>query len=67
MYFLNHLSQTGFHGRQHVNSRIALFSKSLTHPSVYAYILSKLLIMLMGFPRRAAAFYMQSAHECTQH
>jgi len=65
-YFLNYLCQTRLHG-QHLNdSSIALFSKSLTLPDVYAFILSKLLIALMGFPRLGAAFYTETAQECTQ-
>jgi hypothetical protein len=39
---------------------------SLTLPNVYASILSKLLIPFMGFPRLGAAFYTETAHECTQ-
>jgi len=64
-YFLNHLCQTRSHGRHLVDSSIALFSKSLTLPDVYTFILSKLLIALMGFPRLGAAFYTETAHECT--
>ena len=66
MYFFNYLCQTRFHGRHLIDSSIALFSKSLTVPDVYAFILSKLLIALMGFPRLDAAFYTETAHECTQ-
>jgi len=65
-YFLNYLCQTRFHGRHLIDSSIALFSKSLTLPDVYAFILSKLLIALMGCPRPGAAFYTETAHECTQ-
>jgi len=32
---------------------------------VYALILSKLLIVLMGFPRLGKAFYTETAHYCT--
>jgi len=64
-YFLNYLCYTWFHGRHFIDSSISLFSKSLTFPNVYAFILSKLLIALMGFPRLGAAFYTETAHECT--
>jgi len=40
-YFLNYLCWTWFHGRHLVGSSIVLFSKSLTLPDVYAFILSK--------------------------
>jgi len=48
-----------------IDSSVALFSKSLTLPDVYAVILSKFLIALIGFPRLGAAFYTKPAHECT--
>ena len=64
MYFLNYRRQTRSHGRHLVDSSIALFSKSLNLPNVYTFILSKLLIALMGFPRLGAAFYTETAHEC---
>ena len=65
-YFLNYLGETWSHGRHFHNSSIALFSKSLTPPNVCAFILSRLLIPLMGFPRLGAAFYTETAHECIQ-
>jgi len=65
-YFLNYLCWTRFHGRHRIDSSVALFSKSLTLPNVYALILSKLLITLMGLPRVGAAFYTETAHEWTQ-
>jgi len=49
-----------------VETSIALVSKSLTVPNVCAFIPSKLLIALMGFPRLGAAFYTQTADGCTQ-
>lgn len=44
---LDYLWKTLFHGL-HLNSNIALFSKSLPVPNLHAYILCKLLIALMG-------------------
>jgi len=38
----------------------------MTLPNVYAFILTKLLIALMGFSRLGAVFYPETAHECTQ-
>jgi len=64
-HFLNYLGQTWFQGLHLIDSSLALFSKSLTLPNVYALILSKLLIALMGFPRLGAAFYTEAADECT--
>jgi len=64
MYFLNYLCWTWFHGRHHIDSSIALISKSLTLPNVYIFILSKLLIVLMGFPRPGAAFYTNTGNQC---
>jgi len=66
MYFLNYLCLTWSIGWHLVDSSIALFLKSLTLPSVCAFILSKLLIALMGFPRLGASFSTQTTHECTQ-
>jgi len=63
-HFLNYLSLTWSHGWHLIDSSIALFSKSLTLPNVYAFILSKLLIALMVFPRLGAAFYTKTAHKC---
>jgi hypothetical protein len=48
-----------------MNSSIALFSKSLTLPDVHGFIFSKLLMILMGFPRLGAALYTKSAHKYT--
>jgi len=48
-----------------MDSSVALFSKYLTLLNVYAFIRSKLLIALMGFPTLGAAFYAETAHECT--
>jgi hypothetical protein len=53
------------HGTHFVDSSIALFSKSLTLPNVYEFILSKLVIKLMRFPRLGEPFQTQSAHEYT--
>ena len=64
-YFLNYLCQTWLHGRHLVDSSIAFLLKSLTLPNVCAFILSKLLIALMGFPWLGAAFYAETAHEGT--
>ena len=64
-YFLIYHCQTWSHGRQLFDSSIAFFSKSVTFPNVYAFILCILLIALMGFPQLGAAFYTQTAHECT--
>jgi hypothetical protein len=64
MYFLNYLCLTWSDGCHLVDSSIALFSKSLTLPNMYAFILSKLLIALMGFPRLGAAFYTETAQKC---
>jgi len=65
MYFLNDLGKTWSHGRRIIESSIALFSKSLTLPKVYAFILPKVLIALMGFQRLCMAFYTETAHVCT--
>jgi len=54
------------HGRHLVHSSITLIMQSLNVPNDRAYILSKLLIALMGFPKLGAAFYTKTAHECTQ-
>ena len=64
-YFLNSLYWNWFHGRHLIDSIIALCSKSLTLPNVNAFIVSKLLIALMGFQRLGAVFQTQTAHECT--
>jgi len=61
--FLNYFCKTWPHGRHFVDSSIALFSKSLTLPNINAFIISKVLIALMGFSRLCAAFYTQTAHE----
>jgi len=45
---------------------IALCSKTLTLPIVYALILPKLLIPFMCFLRLSAAIYTETAHECTK-
>jgi len=63
-YFLNYLCQTWSHGKYLVDSCIALVSKSLTIPIVCVFILSKLLIALIGFPRLGTAFYTQTVHDC---
>jgi len=65
MYFLNYLCLSWSHGRHRVDSSSALISKSLTLPTVCAFILSKFVIMLMGFPRLGVAFYTETVHECT--
>jgi len=64
-YFLNNLCQTQSHSWHLVDSSIALFLQSLTLPNVCVFILSKLLIALMGFPRLDAAFYTETTHERT--
>jgi len=64
VYFLNFLCQSRSHGRHLIDSSIALFSKSLTLPDVYAFIPSKLPITLMSVPWLGAAFYTETAHEC---
>jgi len=64
-YFLNYLCKTWSHGQYLIDSIIAHFSKSLTLANVYAFILSKLLIVYMGFPRLGAALSTEAAHECT--
>jgi len=65
-YFLNYLCQTWSHGWHRIDSSIALFWKSLTLSKVYAFILSTLLIVPIGFPRLGAVFYTQTAHDCTE-
>jgi hypothetical protein len=37
----------------------------LTVPDIHAFVLSKLLIVFMGFPRLGAGFYTEIAHEYT--
>jgi len=37
----------------------------LTLPNVYAFILFKLQMALMGFSTPGAAFYTETEHECT--
>jgi len=66
MYFLNYLCQTRLHSRHLVDSSNALFSQSLTLAKVCAFIVSKLLIAHMGFPKLGAAFDPETAQECTQ-
>jgi hypothetical protein len=41
------------------------FSQSLTHPDVYGFILTKLLLALIGFSRLGATSYTETAHEYT--
>jgi hypothetical protein len=65
MYFLNYLCHTWSHGRHLIDSRIDLVCKSLTLPDVYAFIIIKWLIALMGIPRLGAALYTETAHERT--
>jgi hypothetical protein len=66
MYYLNYLCYTWSHGRHLIYSSIALFLKALTFPNGWAFILSKLLIALMGVQSLGAAVYTLTAHECTQ-
>jgi len=66
MYFLNYLCRTWTHGWPHVDVSIALLSKSLTLPIDCTYILSNLLIMLIGFHRLCVAIYTETAYESTQ-
>jgi len=66
MYFFNYLCYTCSHGRSLPDFCIALCSKSLVIWTIYAFILSKLLIALMGFPRLCSACFTRTAHECTQ-
>ena len=65
MYFLNYLCQTWSHAQHLIDSSIAFFSKSLTLPDVHGFIFSKLLIVLMSFPRLGALLYTKSAHKWT--
>jgi len=65
-YLLNCLCRTWLHSRPQFHSIIALSSQSVTLPNVCAFILSKLLIALMGFQRLGAAFYSEIAHEHNQ-
>jgi len=65
-YFLNDLCSTWSHGWHLVDSSIDHFAKSLSFPDVYALNLSKLLIALIGFPRLDAAFFTETAPECTR-
>jgi hypothetical protein len=65
MYIPNYLCQTWSHDWHLIDSSVAHFSKSLTLPSVYAFIHSKLLIALMGFPRLGAALSTVTAYEGT--
>jgi len=64
-YFLNYLCKTWLHGRHVMDSSIALCSKYLTLANVSDFILSWLLIALMGFPELGVAIYNETAHECT--
>jgi len=64
-YFLNDLCQTWSPGRHLSDLSIAVFWKSLTVPNVDAFILSSVLIALMGFARVGAAFYTETADDCT--
>jgi hypothetical protein len=66
MYFLNYLCETPLHSRHLVDSSIALILQSLTLRIVCAFIGSKLLMALMGFPRLGVAFDPETAHECTK-
>jgi len=66
MYCLNYLCSTWSDGRHLDDSSIALFLKSLTLPNVYAIILCKLVMTLMGFPKLRGAFHTLVAHECTK-
>jgi len=54
-YFLNYLCQTWSHSWHLVDCRIALLFQALTLPNVCGFVLSRLLIVLMGFPRLPAA------------
>jgi len=64
--YLYYLCQTWFHGRHIIDASAALFPKCLNLPNVYAFILSKLLIALMGFPRLALVLHTETAHASTQ-
>jgi len=66
LYFLNNLCKTWAHGRYLIDCSSAPLSKFLTLPNLKAFIPSKFLILLMGFPRFGVAFYSKTADECTE-
>jgi len=63
-YLFNNLCLSWSDGWHLVDPSIALFTKSLTLPNVYAFIFSKLLITLIRIWRVGEAFYTQTTHEC---
>jgi hypothetical protein len=65
-YFPNCLGYTWSHNWVLVELSIALFLKSLTLPNLYASILSKLLIVLIGYSRFCVAYYTKTLYECTK-
>jgi len=65
-YFLKYLCRTWSHSRLLIHSSVALFSQFLTLLNVCTFILSKLLIALMGFPRLGVAVYTEIDHEPTK-
>jgi len=65
-YILNYHWKMWFHGRHLLDYYSTLFLNLLTLPDVYASILSKLLISLMGFTGLGAIFHIQSTPACTR-
>jgi len=66
VFFLNCLCYTWSNTQHLVVPSMALFSQSLTLPNNCAFILSKLVIALRGFPRLGAAWYPETPHKHTQ-
>jgi hypothetical protein len=64
-HYPNYLSTTWSVGSHHGDSRIALFSKKWTVPIVKTFILSKLVITLMGFRTLRRTFHTQTASDYT--
>jgi hypothetical protein len=65
VYIFNYCCHTWPPGQHLVDSGIALCSKSLTVPNSSPFILSKLMITLMGFQGLDAATHTNAAHHLT--
>jgi len=63
-YCLNDRWQSLSDGRHQIDSSVAQGTKCLTLPNIYAFILSDLLIMLIGYRWLVAALYTLTANEC---